>query len=99
MLQFGLYIAYGKENQLMTKQEIYEQVIGARYNIENEFADGKPCAQLYGRVNDARLRLSERTGISFEDHDVLEIIQSMEEIAKICALKMFDYGKLHMDEG
>ena len=66
----------------MSKQEIYEQVIGARYSVENEFAEGKPCARLYGRVTDARLRLSERTGIDFEDRDILEIIQSMEEIAK-----------------
>ena len=82
----------------MTKQEIYNQMIGAVYNVENEFADGKPCSELYGRVNDARLRLAERTGIDFEDRDVMEIVESLEEIAKIGSLKMFDYGKLHMDE-
>jgi len=53
---------------------------------------------LYQKVCDARLRLSERAGIDFEDRDLLEIIESLEEIGKICALKMFDYGKLSMDE-
>lgn len=98
MLQFRLSIAYRREGQAVTKQEIYDQVIGARYNVENEFADGKRCSQLYGKVTCARLRLSERTGIDFEDRDVMDIIESLEEIGKICALKMFDYGKLHMDE-
>lgn len=82
----------------MTKQEIYDQMIGSVYNVEDGFADGKPCSELYGRVYDARLRLSERTGIDFEDPDLMEIVESLEEIARICSLKMFDYGKLYMDE-
>lgn len=82
----------------MTKQDIYTQMIGARYNVENEFAEGKQCSELYGKVCDARLRLAERTGIDFEDPDLLEMIEDLEEIGKICALKMFDYGKMHMDE-
>lgn len=82
----------------MTKQEIYDQIIGSVCNVENEFADGKPCSELYGRVYDARLRLSERTGIDFEDPDLMEIVESLEEITRICSLKMFDYGKLYMNE-
>lgn len=79
----------------MTKEQIYEYMtIQFKFPvpIEYEFDDGKPCEVLYGKVCDARLRIAERTGISFEDSDVLEIIECMEEIAKICALKMYDYG-------
>lgn len=80
----------------MTKEQIYErmtvQFTEPDPEIPCEFDEGKPCEELYGRVCDARLRLSERTGIGFEDRDVLEIIESLEEIGKICALKMYDYG-------
>lgn len=80
----------------MTKAEIYErmtvQFVQPDPEVPCEFDDGKPCSELYGKVCDARLRLSERTGISFEDRDVMEIIESLEKIGEICALKMFDYG-------
>lgn len=60
-------------------------------DVPNEFADGAPCDVLYGRVCDARLRLSERTGIDFEDRDVLEIIESLEKIGERCAFRMVEY--------
>lgn len=80
----------------MTKEEIYDRMI-LRYvvpddRVEYEFEVGKPCMDLYAKVCDARLRLEGRAGIDFEDRDVLEIISCMEDIARICALKMFDYG-------
>ena len=80
----------------MTKEQIYErmtvQFIDPDPEIPCEFDEGRPCDELYGRVCDARLRLAERTGIGFEDRDVLEIVENLEEIGKICALKMYDYG-------
>lgn len=80
----------------MTKEEIYErmtvQFIEPHPEIEFEFEDGKPCWELYGKACDARLRLAERTGISFEDRDLLEIIEGIETIGKLCAQKMYDYG-------
>lgn len=80
----------------MTKEEIYErmtiQFVYPHPEIPCEFDDGKPCAELYGKVYDARLRLSERTGIDFEDRDLMEIIESLEKIGALCALKMYDYG-------
>ena len=83
----------------MTKEQIYErmtvQFIDPDPDIPCEFDEGRPCEELYGRVCDARLRLSERTGIGFEDRDVLEIIRSLEEIGKLCALRMYDYGALY----
>ena len=37
--------------------------------VENEYEDGKPCSELYGRVYDANVRLCERLGVE-EDTDV-----------------------------
>lgn len=48
--------------------------------------------ELYGRTCDARMRIAARTGLDFEDRDLLEIVECMEEIAKICGLKMYEYG-------
>lgn len=80
----------------MTKEGIYERMtihfVHPDPEIPYEFDEGKPCEELYGKVCDARLRLAERTGIDFEDRDVLEIVECMEKIAEICALKMYDYG-------
>lgn len=60
-------------------------------DVPNEFADGAPCDILYGKVCDARERLSQRTDIDFEDRDVLEIIESLEEIGRRCAFRMVEY--------
>lgn len=80
----------------MSKEEVYErmtvELVQPDPEVPCEFDDGKPCAELYGQVCDARLRLSKRTGIDFEDRDLLEIVSCMEEISRLCALKMFDYG-------
>ena len=80
----------------MTKEKIYEHMTGQHIHphpeIECEFDEGKPCSKLYGNVYAARLRLAERTGIGFEDRDLLEIIEGLEEIGELCALKMYDYG-------
>ena len=83
----------------MTKEQIYErmtvQFIEPDPEIPCEFDEGKPCGELYGRVCDARLRLVERAGIDFEDRDVLEIIECLE---KLCALRMYDYGAQYGQE-
>lgn len=80
----------------MTKEQIYEcmtvQLVDPDPQIPCEFDEGKPCDKLYEQVSAARLRLCGRTGIDFEDYDLLDIIEGLEEIGKICALKMFDYG-------
>lgn len=83
------------------KQLIYELMTGV-YDlkqvqfpeskiVEDEYADGKPCAELYGRVYDAKVRLCERLGVD-EDEDVETIINCMNDIAHILAMKMYDYG-------
>lgn len=78
----------------MTRRDIYREITGQYISVEDEFADGKPCSLLYENVTDARERLCKRTGIDFEDADVLEIISGMEKIAEICALKMYHYALL-----
>lgn len=84
----------------MTKEQIYErmtvQLVRPDPEIPCEFDEGKPCDRLYGQVTDARLRLCKRTGLDFEDRDLLDIIEGLEEIGKLCALKMYDYGARYM---
>lgn len=80
----------------MTKEQIYErmtvQFISPDPEIPCEFDDGKPCDLLYEKVCDARERIAERTGLDFEDRDLLEMVEGMEEIGKVLALKMYEYG-------
>lgn len=40
----------------------------------------------------ARERVAERTGLDFEDADLLAIVENTEEIGKVLALKMYGYG-------
>ena len=59
--------------------------------VEDEFAEGKPCEELYRRVYEANVRLCRRLGVR-EDKDVEIIINCMNDISYILAMKMFDYG-------
>ena len=78
----------------MTRIDIYRQMTGQYVPIVNEYGDGKACDELYGQVTDARERICARTGLDFEDRDILEIIESMEKICEICSLKMYHYALL-----
>jgi plasmid maintenance system antidote protein VapI len=46
---------------------------------------------LYQEVFDANRRLCERLGVD-EDKDIEHLINNMQDITKILAMKMFDYG-------
>ena len=59
--------------------------------VEDEFEEGRPCADLYKQVYEANRRLCERLGVE-EDKDVEMIINCMNEISRILAMKMYDYG-------
>lgn len=59
--------------------------------VENEYAKGKTCEKLYAEVYDANRRICERLGVD-EDQDVETIISCMDEICRVFAYKMFDYG-------
>ena len=96
-------VKVGNAAQEKQKQLIYELMTGA-YDleqvqfpesriVEDEFAEGKPCAELYGRVYEANRKLCERLGVD-EDKDVETIINCMNDISRILAMKMYDYGAL-----
>ena len=80
----------------MTKEQIYErmtvQLVTPDPEIPCEFDEGKPCDLLYEKVCEARERIAERTGIDFEDRDLLAMVEGLEEIGKVLALRMYDYG-------
>ena len=80
----------------MTKEQIYErmtvQFITPDPEIPCEFDEGKPCDLLYQKVCEARERIAERTGLDFEDRDLLAMVEGLEGIGKVLALKMYDYG-------
>lgn len=87
----------------MKKELLYEMMNGFLISemipkeegalVEDEFAEGKECCRLYEEVYGAKLRLCERLGAN-EDKDVEIIISSMEEIARLLSLKMYDYGSM-----
>ena len=70
----------------MTKEQIYErmtvQFVTPAPEIPCEFDEGKPCDLLYQKVCEARERIAERAGM----------VEGLEEIGKVLALKMFEYG-------
>lgn len=59
--------------------------------VPNLFAEGAACDRLYDCVTRARLRLMQRTGLDFEDQDLLDIIHGLEEIGRRCAFQAADY--------
>ena len=59
--------------------------------VENMFAEGRTCEELYNNVYEANLRLCERLGVQ-EDADVELIIKSLLRISKLLGRKMFHYG-------
>ncbi len=59
--------------------------------VENMFAEGRICEELYNDVYEANLRLCERLGVQ-EDVDVELIINSLLRISKLLSRKMFQYG-------
>ena len=60
--------------------------------VEDEFAEGKECCLLYESVYQAGRNLCERLGED-EDSDVETILNGMERITKLLAMKMYEYGR------
>ena len=60
--------------------------------IEDEFAEGKECCLLYEGIYQAERNLCERLGED-ENEDVEAILNGMERITRILAMKMYEYGK------
>lgn len=59
--------------------------------VEDEFAEGKECGELYAKVYAANRRLCRRLETE-DDTDVECIVDNMFQITKILALKMYDCG-------
>jgi hypothetical protein len=59
--------------------------------VENMFAEGRTCEELYNDVYEANLRLCERLGVQ-EDEDIELIVTSLLRISKLLGKKMFQYG-------
>ena len=86
----------------MQKEMIYEQMNGFleedtfsipnKITIEDEFAEGKECSQLYERAYLAKQNLCRRLGKD-EDHDIETLVSSMENIARLLSMQMYEYGK------
>ena len=62
--------------------------------VENAFAEGQPCLELYNNAHDAYQRLCDRLGVEDEDDDVEIIFQSLLMLSEILGLKMFHYGQI-----
>ena len=79
---------------------VYQTLIGevsGPYRIpgvENAYATGSECDQLYNELCDAYDRLRERLGIADEDPDAEIIIGNLLSIQHTLCLKMFHYGQL-----
>lgn len=80
----------------MTKEQIYERMteefVIPDPDIPCEFGEGRLCAELYEKVTEAREHIADRTGLDFEDADLLTMVEGMEKISRILALKMYEYG-------
>ena len=59
--------------------------------VENMFADGRTCEELYNHVYEANMRICQRLDVA-EDKDVELIIDSLLRISRLLGRKMFQYG-------
>ena len=80
----------------MTQSEwIYYTMMGEMEipfpGVEDEFAEGRTCGDLYGEIFNANMSLCDRLGAE-EDPDVEIIIRSFFKIQKELCMKMYLYG-------
>ena len=61
--------------------------------VEDAFALGSECLQLYDEMREVRDRLQARMGLVDEDEDVERIISILESVQRILGIKMFHYGQ------
>ena len=76
---------------------IYETMMGemeeAYPGVDNAFAPGEKCEQLYAEIYEANQRLCQRLGAE-EDADVEIIINSFFKMNRELCMKMYFYGML-----
>lgn len=76
-------------------ESIYEQICGLRADgvkYANEFKKGGACTELSQKAFSVRARLEERLN-SFEDEDVLSLVDCYEEMQKLVAYKIWLYAR------
>ncbi len=83
------------------KEQVYYSMTGSLVEpiseVENIMEQGKVYDVHYEKVFNARERLFERLGV-YEDSDVETIIDSMLDLQREVALKMYDYGAKFKDK-
>ena len=76
---------------------VYDLVTGTRIRqpedprVENLFATGRECEELYNDVYEANLRLCQKLGVE-EDKDVEIIVNSLLKICERVGKRMYRYG-------
>lgn len=60
--------------------------------VENAFAEGEKCCNLYEQVYHAERRLEERLGVDGHDDDVETIICCLQDIQEELCFRMYHYG-------
>lgn len=84
---------------ILTPENIYHTLTGALVEeyaisgIENAFAEGSLCEELYREVYEANMRLCTRLGQTDSDPDVEIIINNLLRICNHLSLKMYGYGQ------
>ena len=62
--------------------------------VEDAFAEGSFCQEMYGQMSDAYERLRERLGVEDEDADAEIMLHAQLEITRELCLKMYRYGAI-----
>jgi len=60
--------------------------------VEDAFAQGEKCAQLYAEVYAAERRLEDRLGMPSHDADVETLIRALLDIQEELCYRMYAYG-------
>lgn len=86
---------------ILNEENVYHTLTGSLCEeycipgVENAFAEGSPCSQLYTQIYWANRRLCARLGKIDDDSDVELIINNFLEINRILCLEMYRYGKMY----
>lgn len=89
-LMMGAYIL--PQNAMSCNGEFYNSPLVEM--IDNEYEKGKAGDNLLNRIWTSRKKLKEKLGIVFgdDDDDVLEIIDSYDDLLRLFVCKAFEYG-------
>lgn len=84
---------------ILNEENVYQTLLGNLYDeyvipgVENAFAQGSRCSELYRQIYWANRRLCFRLGKMDEDSDVELIISNFLELNRILCLEMYRYGQ------